>query len=108
MHAATAVAARPKCIARAAPMLPARAIGMGYGKKSTSVKSLTLELRTMCQSNRQLITLKRVTRDAQDDHFRRGSGRRCDRHRLVDCHVREVESCRLRAGHRDIGAGLAP
>jgi len=33
---------------------------MGYGKKSTCVKSLTLELRTMCQSNRQPTTLKRV------------------------------------------------
>src|SRR6516225_12349615 len=106
MHAATAVAARPKRIAHAAPMSPARAIGPGYGKKSACVKSLTLELRTMCQSNHQLITLKRVTRDAQDDHFRRSSGHRRDRHRLVDCHVRQIESCKPRAGHRDVGTGL--
>jgi hypothetical protein len=61
MHAATAVAARPKRIAHAAPMLPTRAIGSRYGKKSASVKALTLALRTMCQSNHQLATLKRVT-----------------------------------------------
>src|SRR5215472_1539780 len=88
-------------------MSPTRAIGMGYGKKSTCVKSLTLELRSMCQSNRQPTTLKRVTRHAQDDHFWGHSAHRCDGRRLVDCHVRQVESCGPRRGHRDVGAGLA-
>src|SRR6516225_8909248 len=107
MHATTAVASRPKRIAHAAPMAPPRAIGPGYGKKSACVKSLTLELRTMCQSNHQLATLERVTRDAQDDHFRRSSRHRCDDRRVVDRHIRQVETCRPSAGHRDAGVGLA-
>ena len=59
----------------------------------------------MCQSNHQLATLKRVTRDAQDHYFRRSGRHRCDDCRLVDRHVRQVETCRSHAGHRDAGAG---
>src|SRR5262245_16540930 len=41
------------------------AIAIGYDKKSECVKSLTSGLRTICQSNHQLITLERVTRCAR-------------------------------------------
>src|SRR5262249_60449670 len=96
------------CMRLNRPMPPTPAIASAYDKKPACVKLLTLALRTMWQSNHHLITLKRVTRDAKDDHFRRSSRHRRDGRRLVDCHVRQVESWRPRACHRDVGAGLAP